>query len=113
MIEFFAERVRELFKARGITQMFNDTEERFNSAFLIGFRGQLFTMQEDFSVIDWSSNIHAIGVGEEFALGSLITSQKLVKSPIKRIELALTAAAQFCPMVIPPFTILTTAKRKV
>lgn len=108
MTEFFAEKLRELFKTRGVTQMINDTAEAFDSEFLIGFHGNLFTMQEDFAVMDWSGDTHAIGAGEEFALGSLHTSAGRIKSPVKRIELALKAASKFCPQVIPPYTILST-----
>lgn len=108
MTEFFAEKVRELFKNRGVTQMLNDTEEAHSAEFLIGFKGQLFTLQGDFAVIDWHDDVHAIGAGEEFALGSLHTSAGRVKSPVKRIELALAAAATYSPLVSPPFTVIAT-----
>jgi len=108
MVEVFAEACRNLFKERGLTQLMHEHEEQFSGTFLVGFRGQLYTLQEDFSVLGWSSDEHATGAGEEYALGSLFSTKGRIKSPKTRIKIALDAAAEFSPCVVPPHAFVNT-----
>lgn len=108
MVEAFAESCRTLFKDRGLTQLYHEQEEQFAGVFLIGFRGSLFTLQEDFAVIGWTNEEHATGAGEEYALGSLASTRGRIKSPKTRIKIALDASAEFSPMVVPPYAFVTT-----
>jgi len=108
MVEVFAESCRSLFKERGLTQLYHEQEEQFAGVFLIGFRGSLFTLQEDFAVIGWKNEEHATGAGEEYALGSLFSTKGKIKSAKTRIKTALDAAAEFSPMVVPPHAFVTT-----
>jgi hypothetical protein len=108
MVEFFAEQVRTSFKKKGLLQTHHETEESVYGAFLVGFLGELYTLQQDFAVIAWAEKEHATGAGEEYALGSLYATRGRIKTPSKRVELALEAAVEFSPCVLPPFTILST-----
>jgi len=109
MVEVFAESCRALFKERGLTQLHHEQEESFAGTFLIGFRGSLFTLQDDFAVFGWSGDEHATGAGEEYALGSLFSTKDKLKSAKARIKIALDAAAEFSPMVVPPHAFVSTA----
>ena len=108
MVECFAESCRSLFKERGLTQIEYDSEEGFAGEFLIGFRGKLYTLQCDFAVFSWADNEHTAGAGEEYALGSLHSTKGRIKSPKTRIKISLDAASSFSPLVVPPYSYVTT-----
>ena len=107
-VEIFAEEVRELFKERGLTKLIDESEELFNGEFLIGFRGNLFTLQEDYACIAFAEKEHCSGAGEEYALGGLFGTKGRVKNINERINIALGAAAEFSPAVLAPFHIVST-----
>lgn len=111
-VEEFGEGVRKLFKDRGLTQLHDETEEAFYGTILIGFCGGLYTLQEDFAVVGFAEMEHATGAGEEYALGSLYTSRVGNKTLKKRITLALEAATEFSPMVMPPYYYVSTLDEK-
>ena len=71
---------------------------------IVGVNGQLFTIESDFQVQEYTENYISIGSGSHFALGSL-HSTKSLKNPILRIEKALEAAAEYTGSVKPPFYI--------
>lgn len=72
--------------------------------FLIGYRGKLFEVMEDWGVCEYMENYAAIGSGYLPCLGSLYTTQHW-KDPVKRINVALQASAKFIPSVEAPFTL--------
>lgn len=63
---------------------------------LVGIKGELYTIQEDFSVLRSANGYTSIGSGSEVALGSLFTSTGDVEA---RCKTAILAAAHFCPGV--------------
>lgn len=75
-------------------------------SFMIGIRGQLFTMSsEDHHVVDLLRNYNAIGCGGDQALGALFATKEDT-DPVKRINTALKASAEFS-YIYEPFTILS------
>ena len=74
-------------------------------SFLVGHRGELFEVDDDFQVFSVRQGFHAVGCGTDIALGSLHTSQGKLPAK-KRIKAALKAAAEFSAGVRGPFTIL-------
>ena len=98
----FCEDVRELFKVSGYGKVENNVEAGGN--FLVAYRGVLYEIQDDYSALVFSDGTDAIGTGEDYALGSLLSSKG--KPPAVRVKMALQAAAYFCPSVMPPFKIL-------
>lgn len=72
---------------------------------LIGFRGKLFSVQEDYQVARNVYPYHAIGAGNEPAMGSLFTTYSMDMSVEEKLILALRAAQQFCTAVREPFHI--------
>lgn len=80
------------------------TEELNSNVALIGYKGKLYELQTDFAIIHNMHNYNAIGTGSEIALGSLFTTDQILKSdPEERINIALKAATTFCVGVSGPF----------
>ena len=103
MVEQFIESVREILKASGFAQVQNEVEQ--GGWFLVGFRGHLFSILPDYQVARVAEPYTAIGAGEEFALGSLWSTDQM--DPESRITMALSAAAEFNPFVSSPFDIMS------
>lgn len=98
----FVDALRTLFKDAGIATKQNE-QESMTGYFLVGYRGRLFQISSDYSVMEVASSYAAIGSGYEVALGSLHTTSEMFLSSYERIVLALTAASRFCPGVRAPF----------
>jgi hypothetical protein len=62
-------------------------------------------MDSDFHIAEVDVPYMAEGAGQELALGSLFSTAQ-VKTPRKRVRMALEAAAKFNMSVRPPFTII-------
>jgi ATP-dependent protease HslVU (ClpYQ) peptidase subunit len=86
----------------------DETGESVGGQFLLGYRGGLYDIQDDFQVAVPFLDYAACGCGGELALGSMFTTQKLNKtlSPEKRIVTALEAATEHSAGVAPPFVVL-------
>lgn len=98
----FIDSVRTVFKEGGFIQRNNDAEK--GGLFLVGYKGRLFTIDSDFQVGEQLSGYASVGSGQETALGSLYTSERLRHTdPQQRIEMALSAATYFTTSVLPPF----------
>lgn len=98
-------RVRDAFKGHGFTRIEN-SEEEFAGSFLIGFRKKIFEVECDFQVGESSVPWVSIGSGGEIAEASLATTRHIKGiSPIQRINIALTVAAEGNAFVRGPFYI--------
>ena len=89
-----------------------NSDEEFESEFLLGFKGKLYTFQSDFSILDTPSYGASVGSGSEVAMGSLVTTSKMRSrrlTPKTRVMLALEAAEAVVTSVKGPFEILTQA----
>lgn len=89
-----------------------NTDEQFESEFLLGFKGRLYVFQSDFSILDTPAYGASVGSGCEVAMGSLFTTSKLRSrrlTPKNRVMLALEAAEAVVTSVKGPFEILTQA----
>ncbi len=71
---------------------------------LIGYRGRLFVLQKDFSVLEATSGYAAQGT-YLVALGSLHTTNLYEIVPEERVRMALEAVAHVSPFVCGPFDI--------
>lgn len=107
MVTEFIPRVIELFDG-GIK---SDENER-GADFIVGVRNKLFRVQNDYSVLEPEAGICVVGCGEQVAMGSLLTTQKM-KLPIpEKIEMALCAAEEYACGVQSPFRIINTKDEK-
>jgi len=99
MVSVVVEVIRELFKRLGYSQVENNREE--GGDFLIGYRGCLYRISCDFSVLRYTDGFAAIGCGQQFALGALAILDK--SNPEKALMQALEVAAHFSNGVCEPF----------
>ena len=84
----------------------NGVAETNNSVALVGYNGNLYEIDPDYSIMTVKDNYMAIGCGKDLALGSLHTSTGN-RNPLERLKMALEAAAYNSWGVEPPFDYLT------
>lgn len=80
------------------------------SYILIGYKGRLFTVQHDFSVVEYDTDHAAIGANEELALGIIaaIRGHSEIHSPDAIVLATLDIASQVSPNIIAPFHVIST-----
>lgn len=104
----FVESVKESFKENGYGNQNPGTEDGDEGGiFIITVQGagRIFTMDSDFHIGEADVQYMAEGAGQELALGSLYSTAQ-IKTPRKRVRMALEAATKFNMSVRPPFTII-------
>ena len=104
----FVDSVKELFRDNGYGSFGSSTEDGDEGGiFLVAVAGtgRLFTMDVDFHIGEADVMYMAEGSGQQVALGSLHSTTQ-IKTPRKRVRMALDAAAKFIMSVRPPFTII-------
>lgn len=77
--------------------------------FLLGYRGKVYVVADDYQVTRMTDGYLACGSGYGFALASIETfrDQVNVNDPEKAIREALRVASKFSMTVRPPFTVLS------
>lgn len=78
-------------------------EEFTDSAVLVGYRGRLYEVMDDFGVGETSDGFAAIGSGYPWALGAMAATPDL--KPRRRVLTALKASERFCAAVRRPFIV--------
>lgn len=104
----FVDSVKEAFRDYGYGNFGANTEDGDQGGiFLISVSGtgRIFTMDADFHIGEADVPYMAEGSGQELALGSLFSTSS-VKTPRKRVRMALEAASKFNMAVRGPFTII-------
>lgn len=101
LVTTFIEGVRSLFKDAGYATVNNSQES--GGSFLMGFRGQLYKVDDDYQVNHMVDGYDATGCGEDYALGALAALEKL--KPEERLRKALEIAAHFSGKVCAPFVV--------
>ena len=104
MVTKFIPKIITLFKD-GIV---DETDTRKGANFIIGAAKHLFEIQGDYSVLQPELGFCSVGCGEDVAMGSLITTKDMDIPIHKKIEMALTAAEEYCCGVQRPFRIINT-----
>lgn len=105
MATTFIDAVRDCLKTGGWARKDNDREE--GGTFLVGIRGRLFTIEDDYQVGASVDGYAAVGCGSEIALGALFATARTRMSPVRRIMVALQAAERFSAGVRGPFLCLS------
>ena len=78
--------------------------------FLVGYKGELFSIQSDFQVAKNINAYDAIGCGADIAKGSLFTTRADGTALDVKVEVALNATEAHSAGVSAPFVILTGGK---
>lgn len=103
MVTLFVDEVRQCLKDGGYAA--KENEEESGGTFLVGYQGRLFVIHGDYQVGENVDSYNSVGCGEEYALGSMYSTEKLIKGPKDRIIKALKTAEKFSGGVRGPFTI--------
>jgi ATP-dependent protease HslVU (ClpYQ) peptidase subunit len=104
MVRLFVPSLHEALREAGWERHEKDEGNITGGNLLVGVRGRLFEIQNDFGVLEDSAPYAAIGCGRSVALGSLHTTQKVPGlAPFERIRAALEAAAAVDEHVEGPF----------
>jgi hypothetical protein len=101
MVREFVPAVRKAFSEGGFLTKRN--EEESGGTFLVGLRGNLFSVESDFQVGRAVDGYMAVGVGDDLALGVLHATRRGGWDPELRATLALEAAAYHNGGVCAPF----------
>ncbi len=100
----FVDAVRRLFRDNGFAKVSDNTES--GGTFLVGYRGEIFSIEDDFQVGQPIENYLACGSGEDYARGALhILKDNKHLSMDTKLEQALGVAAEFSTGVRAPFNI--------
>jgi ATP-dependent protease HslVU (ClpYQ) peptidase subunit len=101
MMTVFIDAVRQCFKDGGYAKI--ESSQENGGVFLVGYRGVLYEVENDFQVGVPDCQYQAVGCGDQVARGALFAST--IKSPTERIKVALQAAEQFSAGVRGPFIV--------
>lgn len=101
MATTFVDAVRECLKTHGFAKKVLDVEE--GGTFLVGYRGQLFCVQDDYQVQLAIDPFDAVGCGHDIAKGALFATTHATGR--ERVVIALQAAERYSAGVRAPFHI--------
>lgn len=107
----FVDAVRECLRKGGYARKTNEAEA--GGQFLVGVRGRLFAVHEDYQVAESRDGYDAIGCGHAYAKGALAVTED--QPPEKRLRAALSVAERHSGGVRGPFVLVKTkgeVKRK-
>lgn len=99
----FSDAIRKCLKDSNYAKE-KDNVNDFDGQILVGYHGQVYTIEENYQIGNNVRRFAACGCGADFAYGSLETNSKA--QPLPRIREALRVAAEFSAGVSPPFKIL-------
>lgn len=103
MMTVFVDEVRKLFKEKGFARKESDEEK--GGEFMVGYRGNIYTIESDYQVSISRENFEAVGCGEYYAKGAMNILDKAKLPPKTKIKLALETAEKFSGGVRSPFVI--------
>lgn len=101
MATTFINAVRDCLKSNGYAETEKGQER--GGSFLVGYRGQLFSIEADYQVGVPVDGFDAVGCGHELAKGALFAAQSV--NGRARVEVALNAAERYSAGVRGPFHI--------
>ncbi len=88
----FVEKLRKCFKDNNVSTV-KDNKEDTKSGILVAYRGQIYEISCDFSVIKLSKDYYAIGSGRRFAIGALDSYMKINRAiDTQGIKIAVASA---------------------
>jgi hypothetical protein len=102
MATTFIDAVRDCLKAHGYAK--KKEEQESGGTFLVGYRGRLFFIDDDYQVGEAADGYNAVGCGLESANGAMFASPHVPAR--QRVRTALEAAERFSAGVRGPFNIV-------
>ena len=103
----FVDAVREVLEKGGTLGKFTTGEEKAgDSALLVGYRGRLYEMDDDFQMVRQGDPFASVGCGSNVAMGAMYMGEvAFALSPEEKIVRALEAAARYHCGVCGPFDV--------
>ncbi len=101
----FIDGVRTVLKDGGFAKVSDGVEE--GGTFLVGWRGKLYQVENDFQVGRASTGFDAVGSGGNCAVGALYALREAKQTPEAKLTAALEAAQELTPYVRGPFKIVS------
>jgi hypothetical protein len=111
LVTKFIPNVIQLFENGGYSRTTNG--EKSGGSFLFCYKDKLYQISSDFQFGESIWKYDACGSGEDFALGSLHSTEDKIDDPVIRVRMALQAASQFSVGCAPPYYILNTRTKDV
>lgn len=99
----FIDAVVSLFEKKKYSKINNN--EITGGTFLVGYKGNLYCIEDDFQIGIPALNFEAVGCGSTIAMGAMHALRKLKYQPKLRIKKAIDAAAEFSAGVQGPYVI--------
>ncbi|MFI1530793.1 hypothetical protein [Streptomyces griseus] len=109
MVTTWTNDLRICLKDGGWARKESDQEQA--GTFLVGVRGRLFSIWEDYQVAEHADGYAAVGCGDELALGALHATARLGMAPRDRLTAALAAADHHSAGVTGPYLFASTPKK--
>lgn len=104
----FIDSVRLTFELGHFYKESRDEESAgFDGEFIVGYRGEIFLIQGDFSVLHATEDFTSAGAGAETSNAVLYATRNLELKPLDRLHLALDTASHHINAVKPPFHFLS------
>lgn len=100
----FIDALLDCFKTKGYATINNNSVSA--GSFLLGYKGNLYNIQDDFQVEQLTARYNAIGCGVNYALGAMKAMDDYDLKAMDRVRRALLIAESFSAGVSAPFTIL-------
>lgn len=101
MVSYFIPAVKKCFKDGGFLKTKDNQDE--GGAFLVGYKGSLYQIDDDYQVGQHTDDIASVGCGSQIALGAMYALSDW--SPRDRISRALEITTHLNAGVRPPFVI--------
>lgn len=98
----FVDKLREIYKEKGWALSENGREGG-SAQLLIGYQGRLFSVWDEFQVVEGAEGYMAMGSGMYFALGALVVTEGI--PPERRLDMVLEAVERHHVYVRRPFVI--------
>lgn len=102
MATTFVDAVRECLKSHGFASKSCEVES--GGTFLVGYKGRLFCIYDDYQVAEAADRYDAVGCGHDIAKGALFATPEL--SGEERAKTALSAAERYSSGVRSPFVVM-------
>lgn len=101
----FVVELRKLLRDEGYSRI--DSNQESGGTMLVGIGDRLFMIQDDFAVIEYSSQYAAIGCGAPYALGALMAVDRFDLEPSERLDIAMQAASSLSAFVSNEYDVIS------
>lgn len=107
MCSDFISALQKCFSKHGFDGEAESKRKQNDGDFIVIYNDNIYVVDDEFQILQFSYNYASIGIGESFANASLYTTNKIGGiEPETRIHIAMESANAFCTGVIPPYNII-------